>query len=204
MARFLKATRAQGYALSDLQAAIQRALTLQPPDHFVVIERDEELRAILVAEVAQATNVKVVGAGLEEANDASILTGAVPLVLFGHADDVRNRFSKSHDVLVLHSASVAERMTGQQRPAGDALVAVVSRWPEFLRWSRTMLLAAGLDGDVLSIRDARERGWQKGIRSAAFVPLRQLSFSRPFHVPASVLITGFGVSVQHERHVFAA
>ena len=60
-------------------------------------------------------------------------------------------------------------MRGQNRPPADALVVIVSRWPEFLRWSRTMLVAAGLDADALSFRDARESGWEKGLRSAAFV-----------------------------------
>jgi len=32
-----------------------------------------------------------------------------------------------------------------------------------------MLVAAGIDGDALSLRDARERGWEKGLHSAAFV-----------------------------------
>ena len=49
------------------------------------------------------------------------------------------------------------------------LVAIVSRWPEFLRWARTLLVAAGLDADALSFRDARERNWDRGLRSAAFV-----------------------------------
>jgi hypothetical protein len=64
---------------------------------------------------------------------------------------------------------VPESLEGQERPEGDELIAVVSHWPDFLRWSRTMLLAAELDPDSLSFRDARERGWQKGLRSSAFV-----------------------------------
>ncbi|PWT95936.1 MAG: hypothetical protein C5B55_00615, partial [Blastocatellia bacterium] len=169
VARFFKTTRAQGYSLADLQTAIQRALSVQPPDHFVLIEPDPELRSILVAEISCATRVKVRGISTDELSDVSVLTGAVPLVLFGHAESVRNTLASQGDLLVLHSASVMERMSGQTRPPADALVAIVSRWPEFLKAARTMLLAAGLDGDALSFRDARVRGWEKGIRSAAFV-----------------------------------
>ncbi len=73
------------------------------------------------------------------------------------------------DVLVLHSASIVESFRGETKPSPEALVAIVSRWPEFLRWARTLLVAAGLDADALSFRDARERNWEKGLRSAAFV-----------------------------------
>ena len=97
------------------------------------------------------------------------LAGATPLVLYGHLEDFGELIDPQTDVLVLHSASVVERMQGQTRPPMDALVAVVSRWPEFLRWARTMLVAAGLDADALSFRDAGERDWDKGLRSATFV-----------------------------------
>lgn len=169
VAKFFKTTRSQGFTLSEIQAVIERMLTLQPPEHFLLIEPDEELRSILAAEISQATGdrVQVVVAG--DLQDLSILTGAVALVLFGHAESVRSKITSATDLLVLHSASVVERMTGQTRPPSDALVVIVSRWPEFLRSARTMLLAAGLDADALSFRDARERGWEKGIRAATFV-----------------------------------
>jgi hypothetical protein len=69
-------------------------------------------------------------------------------------------------------------------------VAIVSRWPEFLRWARTMLVAAGLDPDALTFRDARERNWQKGLRSAAFVFTDSLMASR---IPSSCEIKVFRV-----------
>jgi hypothetical protein len=94
------------------------------------------------------------------------------------------------DVLALHSASVVESMRGQTRPSPDALVAIVSRWPEFLRWARTMLIAAGLDPDALSFRDARERNWEKGLRSAAFVIADSLMAPR---IPAGCEVKVFRV-----------
>jgi hypothetical protein len=41
-----------------------------------------------------------------------------------------------------------------------------------------MLLAAELDPDTLSFRDAREPGWQKGLRSSAFVITDALTASQ--------------------------
>ena len=167
IARFFRNLREEGYSLAEIQSGIQRSLSVQRPDHFVLLEPDPELREILVAEIGAATKVKVKGVGPNEVDGA--LTGAVPVVLYGHMDQFANRIKPETDVLVVHSASVVERRRGQTRPPRDALVAVVSRWPEFLKWARTMLVAAGLDADALSFRDARERNWEKGLRSAAFV-----------------------------------
>jgi len=60
-------------------------------------------------------------------------------------------------------------MQGEKTPAPEALIVVASRWPEFLRRSQAMLVAAGLDPESLIFRDARKRGWEKGLKSAAFV-----------------------------------
>jgi hypothetical protein len=100
------------------------------------------------------------------------------------------RIKPQTDVLVLHSASFVERMRGQTRPPREALVAIVSRWPEFLRWARTMLVAAGLDADALSFRDARERNWEKGLRSAAFVITDSLMAPR---IPAACEVKVFRI-----------
>jgi GntR family transcriptional regulator len=169
IARFLRATREQGYSLAEIRAGVERSLTLAPPDHFVLCEPDPELREILIAEITQATKVKVRGVSIEETEDRAVFVGGVPMFLYGHAQAVFDRLKDKYDVLVIHSGSVVESMRGQTRPPADALVAIVSRWPDFLRWGRTILVAAGLDADALTFRDARERGWEKGLRSAAFV-----------------------------------
>jgi GntR family transcriptional regulator len=190
ISRFFRQLREDGHSLAEIQDAVRRSFSLQRPDHFVVLESDPELREILVAEVSSAANVRVKGVGPAELDGGASLTGAVPLVLYGHLQHFADRIDPQTEVLALHSASVVERMRGQTRPPAEALVAIVSRWPEFLKWARTMLVAAGLDPDALSFRDARERGWEKGLRSATFVIADSLMAPR---IPAGCEVKVFRV-----------
>jgi len=167
---FLQAAREHGYSLGEVQTRIKLLLELQPPDYFLVIESDKEMREILVAEIKEATGFPVSGAGLEACANAAILAGAQPVALYGQEGErVRAALPPGTSCLLLHARSVPASMQGRELPPPDALVAVVSSWPEFLRWARTMLVAAGIDPTALSSRDARERGWKRGLRSSAFV-----------------------------------
>ena len=166
--RFFRELRGQGHSLGNIQLAVQRSLAAQGPDHFLLLESDPELRSILTAEIEQATHQRVVG--IDPATmDQATTAGAVPTVLFGHFHDQTSSTVYSGDLIILHSASVIEAMHGHKKPTSESLVAIVSRWPEFLRWAKTMLLAAGVDQDALSFRDARQRGWDKGLRHSTFV-----------------------------------
>ena len=167
---FLQAAREHGHSLGEIQTRIKRLLELQPPDHFLVIESDKELREILVAEIKEATGFRVSGADLDVCADTSRLAGAQPVAFYGQEGErIRMMLPPGTNCLLLHARSVPDSMQGRELPPPDALVAIVSRWPEFLRRARTMLIAAGLDPASLSLRDARELGWQRGLRSSAFI-----------------------------------
>ena len=193
ISRFFRHLREEGHSLAEIQDAVRRSFSLQRPDHFLLLEPDPELRQILVAEIATAAKVKIKGAGPEDLDGGVSLMGATPLVLYGHLESFGDRIDPQTELLMIHSASVVESMRGQTRPPADALVAIVSRWPEFLRWARTMLVAAGLDADALSFRDARERGWEKGLRSATFVITDSLMAPR---IPAGCEVKVFRVLAQ--------
>jgi len=169
IAKFFRAARANGHSLREIQTRLQHWLALQPPDHFLVIEPDPELRKILVTEIAEATNVPTIGADPDDQDRGGVLTGAVSLAMSSRIEAARAALPPDTDLMSLRSRSIPESLKGQARPPADALIAVVSRWPEFLRWARTILVAAGLDPDSLSFRDARERGWQRGLKSATLV-----------------------------------
>jgi GntR family transcriptional regulator len=165
----LQVARERGHSLGEIQARVKRWLETQPPDHFLVIEPDEEMRSILIAEIKQATSFRVAGVGIEECSRPEVLAGAAAVAMYGQADGVRAALPPDASCLLLRLRSVPGSIAGQERPSADALVTVVSRWPDFLKWARTILVAAALDPDAMSFRDAREPGWQKGLKSSAMV-----------------------------------
>ena len=166
---FLQLARRQGHSLAEVQQRVKHWLSIEPPDHFLVVESDAELRAILCAEIAEATSFTVRGCDAQEIAQAGLPAGAAAVTLFNHAEQVRALLPPDTNLLVLHSRSVPGSLTGQERPPAEALVSVVSRWPELLRWSRTILVAAGLDPATLIFRDAREPGWQKGLAASTML-----------------------------------
>jgi GntR family transcriptional regulator len=168
ISKFFRSARHEQFSLAAIQIGLRRWLTLQPPDHFLVIEPDEELRLILITEIEKATGARVAGSAFDDCTE-EVLAGAVPVVMYSQADRARASLPVGVDFVALHSHSVPGFLRGEKSPAVDALIGVVSRWPEFLRRARTILIAAGLHADALSVRDARVPGWQKGLRSTAFV-----------------------------------
>jgi GntR family transcriptional regulator len=167
IATLFQIARDRGYTLTEIQAGVRRLFEAQPPDHFLVIESDPELCRILMAEIEEATGFRAAGASLDDCTKK--LAGAAVVVMFANAEPARRQLPPNTPLTILRLRSVPQSMQGQERPAADALVSVVSRWPEFLKWAHTLLVAAGIDADALDLRDARRRGWQKGLAASAMV-----------------------------------
>ena len=161
--------RQRGHSLHEIQARVKHWLETQPPDHILVIEPDPEMRNILIAEIKSATELRVVGTDFEDCARAEVLAGAAPVAMYGQADKVKAALPPNASCILLRLRSVPSSIQGQERPSPDSLVTVVSRWPDFLKWARTVLAAAAIDPDAMSFRDAREPGWKKGLASSAMV-----------------------------------
>ena len=162
---FLRQAKAAGFSAAQIHAAVERSLAAPEPNHFLVIEPDSGLRNILVAEVMLATGGRVLGAHPSKLG-AKVLTGAVPLAMVDEVEAVRNQLPAQTECVELKLTSVPAALLGAQRPPPEAILAVISKWPEFLLWSRTMLLAAGIDDAAILVRDARRSNWRRGLDSA--------------------------------------
>jgi len=136
------------------------------------------MRNILIAEIKEACGFRVSGAGIEECSSPGVLAGAAPVAMYGQAEAVRAALPADASCVLLRLRSVPGTIAGQERPSAEQLVTVVSRWPDFLKWARTILVAAALDPDAMDFRDAREQGWQKGLSSSAMVITDALTATR--------------------------
>ena len=183
---FLTLARGQGHTLSDVQARLKHWLSLEPPDHFLVVEPDEGLREILMAEIGEATSFRVRGCGYEECAEGARRAGGAVVALYSKAEEVGRALPADVAPIFLHTRSIPESLAGEKPPPRDALVSVVSRWPAFLEWAHVFLVAAGVEADALDLRDAREEGWERGLRSSAYVITDALTARRlPEGLPAA-------------------
>lgn len=159
--------RQLGVPLSELHSRLRDWMELQPPDHFLLIEPDDELRRILTAEMQAVVTLRVSSCSLQDC--PSVLEGGTPVVLLNRTADVRKHLPEGTELLTLQVRSVPSSL-GVWLPAPAALlVGVASRWPEFLKVARAVLTAAGFPPDGLVFRDAREANWHRGLKQTAAV-----------------------------------
>ena len=161
------AARRVGVPLSSVQARLRERLGQLPPDHFLLIEPDEELRKIVAAEIQRTVDFPVKSSGLEACKSPAALKGGIPVVLQSKAKIAGAALPPGTELLTLRARSVPESLAGWLPAPQNALVAVASRWPGFLKLGRTMLLASGFDPDTLVFRDARKKNWQRGLEEMA-------------------------------------
>lgn len=167
IATLFRSARKSGASWPALRTRLRQWLELQPPDHFLLIEPDQELRRIVASEMQQSASWPVQGCDLEELPTA--LDGAIVVALRNRAAAVWQALPASSDLLTLEFRSVTASLAGWLPAPSAALVGIASRWPNFLKIARTMLIAAGFAPDALLVRDAAKPNWQRGLKQTAAV-----------------------------------
>lgn len=164
-----RSARKLGVSLPLVRARLRQWLDLQPPDHFLLIEPNEELRRILAAEIAGTKTIKFPVASCRPEECAKSLDGSIPVVLPNRAATVKPLLPEGMELLTLQVRSVPTSLAEYLPAPAETLVGVASRWQEFLKIARALLTAAGFHPDNLILRDAREPNWQCGLTQTAAV-----------------------------------
>jgi hypothetical protein len=155
---------------------MRRWLASEPPARWLLIEPDAELRRIVIFEMEPELAelaLPVEGCTFEDCAAAAKLERSLPLVLPSKAERARGLLPAGLDLTVLDVNPVASALQMNLEKylpehAGD-LLGIASRWSEFQRIARTMIVAVGLAPDNLLVRDATQPGWKRGLESASAV-----------------------------------
>jgi len=171
--------RKLGATDSQVRARLRHWLANEPPSRWLLIEPDAELCRIVIHEMALALTLPIAGCTPEECAAPDLLNGSMPVVLPSKAAMVRKLLPAGAELTVLQVHPVApELQTYLKRylpeHSGD-LIGIASRWPEFQRIGRTMLVAAGLSPESLLVRDATRPGWKRGLEATAGVVCDQVT-----------------------------
>jgi GntR family transcriptional regulator len=165
--------RKAGASVELIRARMRRWMEMDPPGHWLVIEPDEELRRIVITEMQQAVRLPVRGCAPDDCGEAytgkQMLDGAMPAVLPSKAASIRRLLPAGSELTVLQVHPVAPALDGYLPAPPGVLVGIASRWAEFQRVARTMLIAAGIAPESLIVCDATKPGWKRGLAQTAAV-----------------------------------
>src|SRR5262249_32811482 len=117
--------------LSKVRSRLRHWLEMQPPDHFLLVEPDEDLRRIVAFEMEHAVTFPIEGCGLEELKNSEILDGAIPVSLPNRAKIVQQALPTGMESIILSVRSVPASLTNWLPAPPGALVGVASSWPGF-------------------------------------------------------------------------
>ena len=123
IARLFLSARKLGVTLPQVRFRLRQWLELQPPDHFLLIEPDEELRRILAAEIVRSVNLPVESCAPEDCSPA--LEGGMPVLMPNREVRARALMPPGTELLRLQIRSVPTSLAGYL-PAPSARWSV---WP---------------------------------------------------------------------------
>jgi len=165
--------RRQGAAETMLRTRLRRWLSLEPPSRWLVIEPDSDLCRIVMHEMRQTLALPIIGCTPQECATPAMLDGSMPVVLPSKAAGVRKLLPAGAELTTLQVHPVsAELMAYLERYLPEHardLIGIASRWSEFQRIGRTLLIAAGLSPESLLVRDPARPGWKRGLEATAGV-----------------------------------
>ncbi len=165
--------RKAGATDSMLRARLRRWLSLEPVARWLVIEPDAELRKIVTNEMESSLALPVTACAPDNCCDAELLDRSIPATLPSKAAMIRKLLPAGTALTVLEVNPVASALQANlQRYLPDHaadLIGIASRWSEFQRIGRTLIVAAGLNPENLLVRDATRPGWKRGLESTVAV-----------------------------------
>lgn len=178
-----------GIARQELRTHLLHLLDRRAPTHVLLVEPDPNLRPIALYELTHALDRPVHALDLSSDLDSTLLAsrlaaepaGTIVLALPTKAELVRLAVPAHLSFCPLAVQSFSPLLASWLPAPTDALVAVVSSWPPFLDFARTVLVAAGFSPDALLFRGAHHPAPQDDLHHASAVVCDSLTAASVCH-----------------------
>lgn len=166
---FFRNAQSRGFSRDEIEKHLSKRLTAQAPETILVVEPDENMRAILVEEIGAATDFQIVGVNLEEFKDKHRTTHAIVAAMTDEKANIEHLLQDEKASVFLIARSVSGSMKDEPPPPTNDLIAVASGWDDFLNLAKTVLVAANVEADSIILRSTKEANWQKGLKDASMI-----------------------------------
>jgi GntR family transcriptional regulator len=188
----LQTARRQGFEPDEVLRRLERMVRPRRHARVLVAEPEPELRAILLAEIAEHAGVPVVEFSESIAHDGLVVA------LVGHAP-------KSSPALPLRLRSVRGSLEGQVKPGPSAVISIVSRSATIRRAAQAMLIAVGLDPVALTEVDPAIASWKDRLHLSALVVSDVLTARElPANCPARIFRVIADSSIEELKQLCAS
>lgn len=169
IAAFFRRAHDLGLSSAALRARLADWLAVPTPDHWLLVDSDDEARRILLTELHAITTRHVRESSLAACCEADRIAGAIVCCRPTQEQPVRAAVPAGVEVIALPITSANQWLLPRMPAPQGLLIAVVSHWPEFLDKARAMLAAAGVPTEALLFCDARETNWQRGLPNTSAI-----------------------------------
>ncbi|HRH42505.1 MAG TPA: GntR family transcriptional regulator [Pyrinomonadaceae bacterium] len=169
ISRFFRSAHRLGYSNSQIESGFQKYFENPKFERILIAEEDEYLQRIIFSELQGEIHFPMFGITHHEMAQSKMVKNSILIATPKHAERLQPFLPKSIPIYPLKINSVQAQMQGKTKPKPEELIGIVSGWERFLDWSKTFLIAAGLEADSIITRDVRKRNFRKGLESCLFV-----------------------------------
>lgn len=169
IADFFQTAHLHGFSELEIRNCLQKQFNASLPERILVIESDKNLCRILVEEIKQTADLPVLGASFSEFVEKHQFTNVIFTAMNDEKEKVKNFLPAEKKCIFIKARSVSNSMIGKKRPQKDDLIAVVSGWEKFLSWSKTILIAAGIESDSIILRSTAEKHWKRSLTKTSMI-----------------------------------
>ena len=166
---FFRVVRELRLPAMAIRQRVAEWIAAPPPDHFVLIDPDADAREILLTEIRQLATWPAAGITVEQAAKPEALSAAIPLCRPSKIKIVRAVLPAGLELIPLQIRSANRWLDPELPSLKDRMIGVVSAWMDFREIARTMLAAAGVEPDLLMVRNPKRPRWQRGLDQAGAI-----------------------------------